>query len=291
MQNEAQARALDVCIQHIQNGEKLEQILELYPQWTAELTPPLESVQVLRVYVESFPPDPTAIAQNRNNFLYNAQQIHQKSGTSGSQRTWGQWLAWLGIILAVLLATSWGLSVASRSLPGELSSSIKGWWQQTRLAITTDAGKRLALERAYDQSRLDDARALFENNQTGSISFPGLLVQGQTDAWMIGGIPVRTSPQTQIIGNVQDGIWVEVAGELLPGQVIQASQIRPREYRFTGALEEIAADSLVVSGIPIQVNGETLVHGSPMAGSEVKVIMFRTAGDYWLARLVDSSEQ
>lgn len=291
MQNEALVRALDVCIQQMQSGEKLEQTLELYPQWTADLTPPLEAAQVLRVYNESFQSSPAIPVPDYERFIRSTKHIHRRPGEPGSRRIWGIWLAWLVIILVVLFAVFWGLSIASSTSPGQIISPIKEWWRQTRLELTTDVQQRVALERVYDLTRLGDARDQIDIGQPGSISFPGLLKQELPEAWIVGGIPVQISPQTQVIGSVQDGIWVELTGRLLPGRVVQVSQIRPREYEFTGNLEEIAADSLVVSSVTVKLDTETLVHGSPMAGSQVNVIVYRTAEDHWLARLVDTPEQ
>jgi hypothetical protein len=155
--------------------------------------------------------------------------------------------------------------------------------------ITHDAQQRLTLERAYDQTRLADARDLAELGQYAPVNFPGLLTKKQADTWIVGGIPVQASPQTQVVGNIQDGTWVQVKGELRSDGIVVISQIRPREYIFTGTLQAISPKALVVSGITVKLGEETLVHGSPMAGSKVKVIAFRTSDDSWLARLVDTA--
>jgi hypothetical protein len=290
MQNEALVRALDVCIQQMQSGRKLEQTLELYPQWSADLTPALETIQVLRVYVDSFQISPAIAVSGHESFIESAQKIRQEPVQNASRRSWSIWLAWLVIILVALFAAFWGISAASSTFPNKLIFPIKEGWRQTRLMITLDAQQRLNLESATDQARLNDAKDLVELGQQTSVNFPGLLVQKQPDAWIVGGIPAQVSPQTEVVGNVQEGIWVEVKGELRPDGIVAVSQIRPREYVFTGTLQDVSPEALVVSGITVKLGKDTLVHGSPMAGSRVKIIAIRTLEDNWLARLVDTAE-
>jgi hypothetical protein len=290
MQSDAVIRALDVCIQKMQSGEKLEQALELYPQWAPELTPPLEAVQVLRVYADSLQNTAPNFQAGRENFIQSTIESNPKKSQSGTGRGWGVRLGWLLVILLILCAAGWAASTAYTSFTGN-SLPIRDWLHQARLAVTPKLEQRLAIERQYDAERLQDAWNLVDRGQPATLRFAGLLLQRSPDTWLVDGLQVQLSPQSQVIGNVRDGIWVEVDGELLADQTILVRQIRPREYKFRGALEKIAPDSLLISGIPIQLGDETLVHGAPMAGSPVTVIALRTQDDRWLARLVEATGQ
>jgi hypothetical protein len=290
MENEAQIRALDVCILNMQAGEKLEQVLELYPQWSADLTTPLEAVQVLRIYAESLPDPQTVQALDRSSFMESAQRLSKITGSSSLFHTRWAWLVWLALILFLLAGVFGGYAVISLALPGDLLYPLKESAWRARLLVTNNPVQRLELERKYDQALLDEVETLAELNRQAGIRFVGLLQQNQPDAWSVGGLSVKVPPQTQVIGKVQDGLWVEVKGELQVDGAILAKEIRPREYTFNGILQEISPELLIVSGIPVTLSSETLVHGSPMAGSQVKVVAFRASDDSLLARIVDAGE-
>jgi len=161
---------------------------------------------------------------------------------------------------------------------------------RARLVTANDPVKRLELEQTYDEIQLEDIKSLVDLNRQAEIGFVGLLRQIQSDSWTVGGLPVEVPPQAHFVGEVKEGVWVEVKGELQSDGTILVKQIRPREYTFNGVLQEISPETLIVSRIPVTLTSETLVHGSPMAGSQVKVIAFRTADNSLLARLVDTTD-
>jgi hypothetical protein len=288
MDSEAQIRALDICILNLQAGEKLEQVLELYPQWTAILTAPLEAAQVLRVYTESLPGPQAVQALGRSSFLSSAQSISQKTSRASTRHSRWSWLAGLALVLLLLAGAFGGYAVISLALPGETLYPLKEMAWQARLLVAVDPAQRLELERAYDQARLEDIKTLADLNRQAGIRFAGLLQQNQPESWTVGGLPVKIPPQAQVVGEVQEGAWAEVKGDLQGDGTILVKQIRPREYTFSGTLQEISPEMLIVSGIPVKLTGGSLVHGSPMAGSQVTVVAFRSSDDSLLARLVDT---
>ncbi len=290
MHNEAQIRALDVCIQKMQLGEKLDQVLDLYPQWKSELVQPLEAVQTLRVYSEALQNLTPAQSQDRNSFLETAQKIFPKPGLGSTLRTWVSRLGWLGLLLLASLGLFWGVASASAALPGDLLYPVKEFYRQARLIAVDHTVERLILERAYDQARLDEVQSLAALNAQANVRFAGLFQQPREGFWTVGGIPLQLPPEVQMVGKVQENIWASVSGELQTDGSVLVTQIRPREYSFRGVLEEISPQTLTISGVPVQLDNDTLVHGSPMAGSQVNVAAFRTSNDGLLARLVDATE-
>jgi hypothetical protein len=290
METEAQSRALDVCIINMQAGEKLEQVLELYPQWSKSLTAPLEAAQVLRIYTESLPVTQADQDLGRSSFMENAQYLSKNTGLPAVFSTRWTWLAWLALILFLLAGVFGCYVITSLALPGETLYPFKEMARRVRLLMEDNPAQKLELERTFDQAHLDEVKTLAGLNRLAEFSLVGLLKQDQPDAWTVGEYSVRVTPQTRLVGKVQEGIWVEVVGELQPGGAILVKQIRPREYIFEGTLQEISPEMLVISGIPVKLTNETLVHGSPMAGSKVRVAAFRVTDDSLLARLVDTIE-
>lgn len=290
MHSEAQNRALDVCIQKIQSGDRLEHALEMYPTWAAELTPPLEAVQTLRVYTETFSAPAKVTESSRASFLETAQQLRRANQESRHFSKWSLRLATAAFVLLAIAGLLWLFAAASIALPGERLYPIRMiTWQARRLA-NNDPAKRLELELAYDAARLDELHALSDLRRGAPVSFAGLLQGDKPDDWRAAGFPLIVSAQTQVVGKITPGIWVEVTGKLLPNGTIELDQVRPREYILSGLLQMVSPQSLSIANIPVQLNQNTLVHGSPMAGSEVNVVAFRTAENSLLARLVDAQE-
>jgi len=290
MQNEALVRALDVCIQKMQGGEKIEQALELYPQWSGDLTPPLEAVQVLRVYSESLSISAVVSQSCREQFFISAQQLNHRSDEDRSQHIRVARLTWLITAVSLLIASIWIYVITSRALPDSTFYPLKNMYWQARLGLNTSPLDRLLTQRNYDQMRLDEINTLASRGTPASIEFAGLLEQDQPENWVVGGIPVTVPPQAQVIGEVLNHTWVQVQGELGRDGTVTANQIRAREYTFNGIIQEISPDELRVSNIPVRLSIDTLVHGSPMAGSQVNVIAIRAADDSLVARLVETSE-
>jgi hypothetical protein len=290
MQNETQIRALDVCIENMQAGQRLEDVLEIYPKWAGDLRPALEAVQTLLVYRNALGQSPSTDRPQRTIFLNSALKIKREESRAKAVRSRWTWLGWTTLIFLITAGVLWGFIMASVALPGGIFYPLKGMFWQVRQDLIQDPQKSLEIYQAYDQVRLDEIRSLADQNQQARVNFAGPLVENQSDTWDIAGWNVQILPQTQIIGKVQDNIWVEVSGELLADHNIVASAIRPREYNFSGTLQAVSPDELLISGIPVKIGRDTLVHGSPMAGSQVDVITFRDQDGNWIARLIDAGE-
>jgi hypothetical protein len=290
MASEAQARALEVCVQNLLSGMKVEQAVGLYPQWEDLLTPPLEAAQTLQVYCETlkFPTIPKD--QERAAFLQAAEEFHPVPRPPARRSRTASRLFWLAFSFLVLAGVLWGYVLTSVALPGNLLYPLKTLtWQAVR-ALPAGPGEQLARERAYDQARLDEVQDLIALRRQARVEFSGLYQADAPEQAKISGLRLVFTPQTEIIGQVRSGIWVEASGTLQVDGSLQVEQIRPREYFFQGQLEQLSPDQLVIAGVVVQFGQESLVHGSPMAGSQVQVSAFRNADDSLVARLIDAGE-
>lgn len=289
MHNDAQTRALEVCVQSLQAGEKLEHILELYPQYTAELTQPLEAAQALRVYTGSLQMPRQNLEGSRAGFLETARQFVDQSNLAVSARSRTVRLGRLVLFLALLVLFAWISISAFRALPGELFYPLKQAAWQVRVQASTDPNQKLELTRRLDQIHLGEVRSLSLLGREAVVSFSGLLQVDPSGTWKASGIPLKLADQTEVIGKVISGIWVEVSGKLQTDGTVSVERIRPHEIVLKGVLQDLTSDTLQISGIPVQFGQDTLVHGSPLIGSQVEVIAFRTLDDHLLARLVDAN--
>jgi hypothetical protein len=291
MTTEASIRALDVCIQNMLRDEKIDRVLELYPSLSEELKPPLEAVQALHVYVASLGTSAAIQPEGREAFMQAAKSAQPKTSQVDERRRTTVRLAWLAFIFLFLAAAIWGYVNANLALPGDLLYPVKTAIWQARRWGTKDPAKQLELERTIDQARLEDIASLIRLGRQAEVSFAGPASQAGPGLLQVGAYQVTLPRETRLIGEIQDGIWIEVNGKLQPGGNILAEEVRPREYAISGSLQQISPTTLIVSGLPFQLNEKTLVHGAPMAGSEVKVVALRTTADELLARLVEAEER
>lgn len=291
MQNEAQIRALEVCIQNLFRGASLEEITEIYPQWSDSLLKPLEAAQVLRVYTRSLEPIGDDLGKSRANLLATAHDLWNKRSISAIFRANRFGIFMIVIILSMAIALFGLLTVVSTSLPGQPLYPVKELAWQARLIISQQRDDHLELEQAYDQERLEEIRSLRNMGQSLIVNFAGPLTQDQPDVWKIAEIPALISSGTRIVGKVQPQIWVEVDALLRNDGVLEVIQIQPREYKITGNLQMITPEELIVNNLSITVDEETVVHGSPMANSPVLIIARQDADGRLRVRLIENLEE
>ncbi|NUM45203.1 MAG: FecR domain-containing protein [Anaerolineales bacterium] len=97
------------------------------------------------------------------------------------------------------------------------------------------------------------------------------------EVWVIGGVPFQTQTGTIIIGEPQIGDLVSVRGRLLPDGTRLADRIAllapaPHDqFRLTGLVEQIGAESWAISGQEIRVNETTYFDPGIETGSRVLV--------------------
>jgi DNA-directed RNA polymerase specialized sigma24 family protein len=195
----------------------------------------------------------------------------------------------LGLLLVLLVLAAVAALVASFwALPGSRLYPIKRILEQPRLLLVGSASQRLEVEKSIDENRLAEVNDLLKTGQGPvKVSLVGGLSQMSPDEWVVGDTLVKISPSTQLIGDIAPGRYLQVEGELQPQGFIQAQRVQPREYQIQGKLQRIQGDLWVVDGISIQVPPGTVLRGEPVAGSQVKLNLYRLLDDSLVARWVE----
>lgn len=165
------ARALDECLQALQDQRNLQDVLRRYPHQRDEL------IALLRLSVDlnelsTVPPaDPAFRLRARNRML-----------STAARRRGGRWTpagiarrllprpavraAGLALAAGVLVVT--GLTVAAAdSLPGQPLYVVKTGFEQVQLAVTLDAGANARLRLQLAERRLQEAQRLIALGQVG----------------------------------------------------------------------------------------------------------------------------
>jgi hypothetical protein len=287
MRNDPKRRALEVCLQQLESGMSLAQVLELYPQWVDEVRPLLEAAQAARSLSAGIQVPQGAQARSRAQFLQVTQSSRSLPTTISPRRPWRFSMVFLALLVIAILGAVGTAAASARALPGDALYSVKLASEQTRLLLAREPDRRLTLEQSFDKERIVEVEAIIGQQRLADVDFTGGLVEMEPGTWLIGGFHVLVPPDAQLLGQVQPGIFVDVQGNLQRDGTIIAHQIRAREYDIEGKLERMEASTWVIGGITLHVTENTLVQGAPGAGSQVRVKAFRILDGSLQARLVE----
>ncbi len=221
--------ALENCLQDIEKGADTEAVLLRYPDIADELRPILQtSVKARTMSV----PDLTAdvLRRNRAKLLQRAAAMGAAKATPALRRLWFASLRRLAVTLAVLalvFASGTGLvRAASTTLPGDNLYPVKRTWEDVKLLFSFDAQKRESLEVEYENERLEELRELFVEGRSVKVDFAGRVARQNGNQWLVAGIPVIISPQTDLPQEpVAIGSAVRVTGLTQGNETVRADGI------------------------------------------------------------------
>jgi hypothetical protein len=271
MNTDPRTIAFETCLQKLQAGESLDRVLKQYPQWADELRPLLLAARAADSLGKSINIPIHAQERNRARFMAQAQQYNR---TSMGWFTFNFSPLKLAALIIILVLIFGGLSsavVSAQALPGDSLYPVKLITEQTRLFLTKDPTNRLKLEQSYDQERRQEVQALIQRSRSTPVKFTGGLRAMNPGEWLVDNVRVEITPETQVVGNIEVGYYVEVQGVLQSDGKVAASLVRDREYTVYGTVQEMTVDRWIVAGITFRVTPQTVIHGTPTIGSPVEV--------------------
>ncbi len=121
----------------------------------------------------------------------------------------------------------------------------------------------------------------------------GKILGGSGNTWVIGGLPVQVSDQTQLGSDIRPGETVSLLGHITKSGIWQAERIQPISdnesfFSFAGPLESRSSDVWQVGGISVTINSNTQISGA-VQGDELVLVTFNILSDgTWLALSVGS---
>jgi Domain of unknown function (DUF5667)/Domain of unknown function (DUF5666) len=192
--------ALEICLQDIEQGADVETVLFRYPDLADELRPILEA-SVGAKSMTAPAPSTEVVRRNRAKVLQHAARMREAKAKS-SQRLWFASLRRIAVSLAVvtLLFVS-GTSLvgaSSNTLPGDNLYPVKRTWEGVRLFFTFNGQEREALELAHENERLEELNELLQEGRSEAVDFNGLLTSQNGNEWIVAGVRVLISSQTDI---------------------------------------------------------------------------------------------
>ncbi len=243
--------ALEICLQDIEQGADIDTVLLRYPDLADELRPILEASR--NASSMAIPaPSVEVVRRNRARVLQRAAQLREAKAKRSSQRFWLVSFRRLAVTLAVvsiLFASGTGLvRAASTTLPGDQLYPVKRTWEDVLVLFTFNLQQRDALEVEHENERLQELQGLFAEKRSAEVEFAGLVTSQNGTEWVVSGIPVAISPQTEIQDQgIVVGSAVQVKGQTQSNGAVFAEQIEllPPGVKLPdiGAEQELEDDS------------------------------------------------
>jgi len=218
---------LEVCLQEIENGLALDEILARYPEFAEELRPILQvSIHAQKMAVPA--PAVEVVRRNRARLLQQAAQMREVK--SAPRTSWFASFQRLTVALAfVLLFFVSGTSLvraASSALPGDGLYSVKRSWEDVTVFFAFNSEARATLELEYENERLDELDDLFASGRIAKVDFVGSVTRQSGDGWRISNILVIVSEQTALPDQpVEVGAVVHVTGTTNGDGIVLAERI------------------------------------------------------------------
>ena len=118
-----------------------------------------------------------------------------------------------------------------------------------------------------------------ETGRPGEGEMEGTIEAMEGDVWHVGGRLINITPETEIVGDPQVGVLVEVEGLPQPDgsiaavkiEVSQAKEARPGKVELEGVIEVMGNETWEVGGRTVNITSDTEMKGQPLAGRVAKV--------------------
>ncbi|MCA9975833.1 MAG: hypothetical protein KC413_08780, partial [Anaerolineales bacterium] len=209
------------CLDALEQGEPIDQILARYPDLAAELRPVLETAVTLpQINVQ-----PSLAAQHRSRDVFLAQAAAQKETRTVRPLPWfnlRRILMPIASLALVVILFAAGLGpLSADALPGDALYGAKILVENARSAFTTNPATDAALNEQFNQRRIQEINSLLAENRAADVAFTGEVEAIQPGLWTISGLDTEINGDTQIFGgNPLIGQMAMVEGRTTNGSLI-----------------------------------------------------------------------
>jgi len=118
------------------------------------------------------------------------------------------------VVVAIFVSGTGLVRAASTTLPGDNLYPVKRTWEDVLLLFTFNLQEREGLEVEHENERLHELQELFAEGRSAEVDFVGLVTSQNGNEWLVAGIPVVISAQTEMRGSsITIGSPVRVKGQ------------------------------------------------------------------------------
>lgn len=183
--------ALEICLQKLENGVSLENVLALYPDLANDLRPILQASIKARMSMATSAPSPEVIRRGRARLLQRASEMREAKAPSRKRviPVFQRLALSFGLTAAFLLSGTGLVGVSASALPGEKLYPVKRTWEDLRLFFTFDKNTRAVVESQYEIERLHEVSELIAEGRHELIQFVGVFMR-LNDMVYISSVPV-----------------------------------------------------------------------------------------------------
>lgn len=214
--NSALEQKLIECLDALDSGRSVEQILARYPDDVAALRPMLETAMQLGQLRVA----PSTAAQNKSKHAFLKQAAALQSAPRPRyfwQRLWRGLVPVMGVAAALLIGF---LLLANAAIPGEPLYGAKLQLEDWRLSLARDPETIHTLTEQWEARRLAEVQQLLAADLEADVVFGDDIATIASDHWMLkNGIRLNITDQTVIIGEPEVGVYLHIEGRTLNGAV------------------------------------------------------------------------
>ncbi len=279
-------RALEVSLQSLQAGVELDVVLDYYPEWGGELRPLLKSAYLAHQLGQAVNLPQATFDTERKLFLQSAQSIVPPGNHRKSRYRWTNHLRFALLFVLALVLMVGGSILARDLLPDSPFYVIKEFGRQLTLFIPADSNKPILSSLLFDHQRIEDIKSLADQSKTANVSFGGFLEQKDTGEWLVGELKLVQSQDTQLVGNIWSGYYVQVDGRLQANGEILVERIQCKQFKVDGLVEAVTPEFITMEGLRILLSSDTFLLGSLMPGVRAEVTLMVAEGELYQARSI-----
>jgi Domain of unknown function (DUF5666)/Domain of unknown function (DUF5667) len=281
------------CLAAIEAGTTVEQLLDRYPAFAAQLDAPLRvAIRLHELGGEALRTRPVAQASARSRFLARAAAI-RPAPRRVSPASWllRPLVSFVTVIVLVAVVGGGVLGASAASLPGDPLYGVKRSFEALQLSLARDPAQQVSLEESYARRRVEEVKAVQSSKRAASVQFTALVEAVNGDVWTVGGFTVQVLPDTVVHGAPRVGELVEVAGRTQSDGQIVADRIEVESAEFVGVVEAMGAPTWSIGGRHVLVTAQTQVVGAARLGAPAEVHVQTLPNGIVLALKIDFEHQ
>jgi hypothetical protein len=250
--SDGRAEILNRALAALAQGQSVESILAAYPDAAAELGPLVEAARAAAsLRTHDVPSE--AVRRSRRRFLTHGPELlppqpwWRRAAVAAPRRA----ATSLAILVVAVLGAGGITSAAAQALPGDVLYPVKLAAEDLALLLSADNHRRLELETVYADRRVEEVVRLLGLGRVVPLSFEGVVSRTGPVIWIVGGVSVRLTPETRILGEILPGMIVEVEGLTQTDGTFLAHELHLHQYDLLARLEAMTGDRLVVGGVEL----------------------------------------